>query len=345
MGDFVWEAGTDAITVSDGMARIVGVPAGEPLPLVAYFMRVAGDERSEVERRLRRAVAAGRPIDRDVPMIRPDGTRVTVNVRGEVVLDADGRPERVTGTVQDVTARRAAEAAMQAKEQAERANRAKSEFLSRMSHELRTPLNAILGFGQLLELDELGPDSEDSVAHIMRAGHHLLELIDEVLDLSRIEAGALRLMLEPVDVGSVVEEILGLAAPLATEEAIELTADVPHDLHVRADRQRLRQVLLNLVSNAIKYNRPAGRVRVSVRAHGELGRIAVEDTGLGIAADDLPKLFSPFERLGAEASHVRGTGLGLAVSRSLCDGMGGVLAAVSTVGEGSTFAVDLPLAS
>jgi signal transduction histidine kinase len=293
---------------------------------------------------MRRAVAAGQPLDCDAPLVRPDGARLIVNVRGEVVLAEDGTPLRVTGTVQDVTASRATEAALQAKEQAERAHRAKSEFLSRMSHELRTPLNAILGFGQLLELDDLEPESEESVAHILRAGRHLLELIDEVLDVSRIEAGALRLTLEPVDLDPIIEEVLGLAVPLAGERDVVLHLGTATGLKVLADRQRVRQILLNLVSNAIKYNRPGGRVDLAVAADAGQVRVEVADTGQGIAADDLPRLFSPFERLGAEGGDVAGTGLGLTVSRSLSEGMGGTLDVRSTVGAGSAFTLGLPAA-
>jgi PAS domain S-box-containing protein len=229
-----------------------------------------------------------------------------------------------------------------AKEAAERANRAKSEFLSRMSHELRTPLNAILGFAQLLELEGLEPQQIERVDHILAGGRHLLGLIDEVLDIARIEAAELSLSLEPVDATEVVLEALALVGPLAAERAVALERPPFVPVHVLADRQRLKQVVLNLLSNAIKYNRRGGSVRVECTP-GTMGRttISVADTGRGIESSGLERLFEPFERLGAEATGVEGTGLGLALSRRLVEAMGGTIGAESIVGEGSTFRVEL----
>jgi len=227
--------------------------------------------------------------------------------------------------------------------EADRANRAKSEFLSRMSHELRTPLNAILGFGQLLEMDALAGRQGESVEHIMRAGRHLLGLINEVLDISRIEAGRLQLSLEPVPVRETLGQALQLVTPMAASLSIAVRLDtIDERLHVLADRQRLQQVLLNLLSNAIKYNRPRGTVTVACErvAEGRV-RIAVTDTGEGIAADKLERLFVPFDRLGAEATSVEGTGLGLALSKPLVEAMRGTLRVQSVPGTGSTFAVEL----
>jgi PAS domain S-box-containing protein len=227
----------------------------------------------------------------------------------------------------DITAQKLAEqAAEEAKEAAERANRAKSEFLSRMSHELRTPLNAVLGFGQLLDADELDRGQRESVAQILKGGRHLLELINEVLDISRIEAGNMTISLEPVHVGITLSEVIDLVEPLAAERDISLkrpSAEVA-DRYVLADNQRLKQVLLNLLSNAIKYNREAGSVTVSLEPvpPGCL-LILVTDTGKGISEAELTKLFHPFERLGAEQSSIEGTGLGLTLSKLLVEEMGG----------------------
>jgi signal transduction histidine kinase/CheY-like chemotaxis protein len=229
-----------------------------------------------------------------------------------------------------------------AQAEAERANEAKSTFLSRMSHELRTPLTAVLGFSELLEMEDLDDSQRDSVRHIRRAGVHLLELINEVLDISRIEAGTLPLSVEPVEIGRLAEDAIALIRPMAEERSIELPRSVPSGAFVRADRQRVTQVLLNLLSNAVKYNRQGGRVTVECEEVGAVVRLSVIDTGHGIAPELLPRLFAPFDRLGAEASGVEGTGVGLALSKALVEAMGGRLSVQSQYGAGSVFTVELP---
>ena len=224
-----------------------------------------------------------------------------------------------------------------AKLEAERANLAKSEFLSRMSHELRTPLNAILGFGQLLEMDALTPRQSQGVAQILKGGRHLLAMINEVLDITRIESEHMSLYPEPVAVGEAVQEALDLMQPLAAPRHIQLQESLAPfaQWHVQVDRQRLKQVLLNLLSNAIKYNRDDGKVIVdcglqiaetdsqsSFRNPQPTIRISITDTGPGIAPAMLEHLFIPFDRLGAEQSGIEGTGLGLALSKRLVELMG-----------------------
>jgi len=226
---------------------------------------------------------------------------------------------------------------------AERANLTKSEFLSRMSHELRTPLNGIIGFGQLLEMDGLKSPSDRYVEQVLKAGRHLLELIDELLDISRIEAGRMSVPLEAVDAAGIVTDLIALMGPQAAERDITLSApdsDLPR--WVRADQQRLKQVLLNLLSNAIKYNRDGGTVEVLLQpAGGDRLRILVTDTGIGVAPEDIARLFVAFDRLGADQTAIDGTGLGLTLAKQLVEVMEGTLEVSSEAGVGTTFAVEL----
>ena len=247
----------------------------------------------------------------------------------------------------DTLRREAEQEIIRSRDEADRANRAKSEFLSRMSHELRTPLNAILGFAQLLQMDRLSEDQRDSVGHIAKGGRHLLDLINEVLDISRIEAGELSLSLEPVGLLPLIEESMALMEPLAVRGDIRLRCNFPEDLagsHVMTDRQRLKQIVLNLLSNGIKYNRPGGSVTVTGRDLRDRLALEVADTGLGLSDRDLEDLFTPFDRLGAERLDVEGTGLGLPLSRRLAEAIGGDIEVESQVGEGSTFLLTLPKA-
>jgi PAS domain S-box-containing protein len=256
---------------------------------------------------------------------------------GEVVLQINN----------DITERKKAEAALlEARAEAERANRAKSEFLSRMSHELRTPLNAILGFAQLLDLDELSSEQRDGVEHILKAGEHLLELINEVLDISRIEADSMALSLEPVPLAHSVGEVVELIEPIAAEKSIRVRVDLD-DLgaaHILCDKQRFGQIMLNLLSNAVKYNRVNGTVEVSLERDHTEARISVRDTGPGIPDHRKADLFKPFERLGMDQSTVEGTGLGLTLCKRLTELMDGKLGVRTVEGQGSTFWVQFPLA-
>ncbi|MCU0613026.1 MAG: ATP-binding protein, partial [Candidatus Eisenbacteria bacterium] len=249
----------------------------------------------------------------------------------------------------EVNERRRAQEAMQAAtEEAKRANLAKSAFLSRMSHEFRTPMNSILGFSQLMESDTREPLPEAhrrSVQEILNSGRHLLELINEVLDLARIEAGRVTLSIETVALAPLVRETIATVKPLA--EARRITINVRHqdgELFVRADPTRLRQVLLNLLSNAIKYNRDAGQIRVETRrAESCVAEIHVTDTGYGIPEEKQTLVFAPFERLAQTDSGTEGSGIGLAISRQLVSLMQGSITFTSTPGLGTCFAVTLPV--
>ena len=259
----------------------------------------------------------------------------------------DGRWLHIS-TAMDVTERHRAEAELRhAKEEAERANDAKGVFLSRMSHELRTPLNAILGFGQLLELGQLNEQDALSVQYILKGGRHLLGLIDEVLDLARIDADEIGLTLAALSPEKLVQDCTGLVARMAQTRGITCTVkrSAAARIPVRADGQRLRQVLLNLLGNAIKYNREGGQVLLSCQqTAANRIRLNVRDTGPGISPEGLALLFVPFERLGQEHGEVEGTGLGLVVAQRLMAAMGGTLGVESRLGQGSTFWVELPVA-
>ncbi len=233
-----------------------------------------------------------------------------------------------------------------ARRDAERASKAKSEFLSAMSHELRTPMNAILGFSQILETKPMDEEDAESVRHIYRAGQHLMRLIDDLLDMSRIEAGRMSVEICPVTVGTVCEQVMPMVTSLLQKYRVTMHYEGDPSVRVLADPARLRQVVLNLISNAIKYNRVGGRVvvRYEILPDARL-RLSVQDTGLGIAPEKQAMLFRPFERLGVESTRIEGIGLGLAFSKRLVELMGGSLGLHSKRGEGSTFWVTLQLAA
>jgi PAS domain S-box-containing protein len=294
----------------------------------------------------RQVLAARQPMEFEEPIPAEGGWGMWLSLKFPL-FDADGTLYGVGGISTDISDRNRAEAAIrEARDEAERANRAKSEFLSRMSHELRTPLNSILGFGQLLQLEQLPPRAAEEIDRIVSAGRHLLALINEVLDIVRIEAGVQALSVEPVHACDPIEEAFDLVRPLAASRGVELARDLHTALYryVRADYQRLKQVLLNVLMNAVKYNRPDGIVTVYSELHGGNLRILVADTGIGIDPGDIDKVFLPFERLDAGQHDAEGTGLGLALSKSLIESMGGRIGVErSVVGRGTVFFVDLPL--
>lgn len=247
----------------------------------------------------------------------------------------------------DISARKIAEQQLvAAKEQAEEGSRAKSQFLSRMSHELRTPLNAILGFAQVLKLKPIDEEQRFCADEILQAGHHLLQLIDELLELSRIEAGKLVATMAPVRLADVVAQALRMLRTAIDRRGSLVVNETPGDAWVLADETRLRQILVNLISNAIKYSPPGGRIDIACQlAEAGRRRVAISDNGPGIAPEQMSLLFTPFERLGAEHSDVQGTGIGLALSRKLAELMDAQLGVESTVDQGSTFWLDLRVAT
>jgi PAS domain S-box-containing protein len=261
------------------------------------------------------------------------------------IFNHKGKLDRYISICTDVTTLIETEEKLQlAKEEADAANKAKSVFLSNMSHELRNPLNAILGFSQLLQYEKLSPVIEENVDHIHKAGKHLLTLINEVLDLAKVESGKVQFDMEIIDVDRLMNETIELVVPLATRHGIDLSHQPAGEtLAVTADATRLSQVLLNLISNAIKYNKPQGRVRVyAENRDGNRIRINVADTGIGLTPEDQQKLFTPFTRLGQK--NVEGTGIGLTISKQLVELMNGVLGIDSEAGAGSIFWIEFAAA-
>ncbi len=366
------DASDKVLACNEAAPRILGLAREQLLGLDSFDPRwraVHRDGRplAADEHPARVALRTGEP-QRDFVMgvLRPDGTTAWISVNSMPLLrPGDDRPHATVTSFADITARVEAEARLQrmnaeleervaartrelvaALEVAERASRAKSEFLSRMSHELRTPLNAILGFAQVLQLrtDALPAGARDALRQIESAGWHLLELINDVLDLSRIESGTMTVSREPVDVAPLVTDCARLADPLARKHEVQVfnrAADV-EGLYALGDRTRLKQVLTNLLSNAIKYNRAGGSVTLAL-ARGPDGwiEIAVADTGRGFTQAQLAQMFQPFNRLGAEGGPVDGTGIGLVIAKRLVELMHGTLSVETTAGNGSVFTVRL----
>ena len=282
-------------------------------------------------------------IGREVMSRRKDGTTFPTELAvSEIVIDG---VRHFVGVTRDITERKLAEQALIETRELERANKAKSEFLSRMSHELRTPLHAIIAFSDLILYEKnLDPKLEKHIEHINKAGDHLLALIDDVLDLARIESGKLTVSVKPIKLQTVLEECYSLIKPITLDAGVSLSFDTDVDYIVNANHTSLKQALLNLLSNAVKYNKQQGTVSVSceVKENKRL-RINVIDTGNGLSAKQQKQLFKPFERMGAEFSEVKGTGIGLTIAQDLIKMMGGVIGVESTKGKGSNFWIELEL--
>ncbi len=275
---------------------------------------------------------------------RKDGSVFPMNLAAGQMKIA-GQP-MLTGIVRDITERKQSETEiLAAKEDAEAANQAKSEFMSRMNHELRTPLNAVLGFGQLLEFDNdnLNQQQKEAISHILTGGSHLLQLVEELMDITRVDSGKVKLSMQNIPVQRVVSESLLMIKSLAEKHKVLINAPSTCDIQLRADELRLKQVLVNLLSNAVKYNREGGSVTVRIeKIEPGWACITVQDNGIGIKVEDQEGLFEPFNRVGGSASTVEGTGLGLTISKRLVELMGGQISFTSEFGKGTTFQVLLP---
>jgi PAS domain S-box-containing protein len=319
------------------------------LTLDDWLACIHPDDREAAGRSIHQALATGGAFEARYRVQRPDGDVSTLEVFARCTRNAAGEVNGLVGTCRDVTQQIALEQLRAEKETAERANRAKSEFLSRVSHELRTPLNGILGFAQLMALDRVHPLADDQsrrLDNVMRAGRHLLDLINDVLNLARIEHEDFVLQRVPVELAASVDAVVALLQPQA--EAAGVVVSVLHASAVpvwaEADERAVEQVLLNLLSNAIKYNKPRGAVRISLSRHAGGVQVSVADEGDGFSVAQKALLFQPFRRFGADKRHVEGSGLGLVIARELAHAMNGELQVASLAGAGSTFTLSLPAA-
>lgn len=318
--------------------------------LVVWRKHIHPQDLLKFDQALNEHMAGKAPFDIEYRLIGKDKEIHWVRGRGRASFDTKGRPIRMSGANMDVTQiKRAEERVIQAKEAAEKANQAKSEFLSSMSHELRTPLNAILGYAQLFEYDlNLNQQQINNMREIRKAGDHLLQLINDVLDLAKIESGKMTVSLEPVLVSRIINEAFTLVQPQSDSKGINLFVQL-NDLenhYVVADNVRFKQALINLLSNAVKYNNMGGEVEVRLELiNNTILRLAVRDNGKGIPASRQKEVFQPFNRLNAEYSKVEGSGVGLVITKQLVEMMNGKLDFKSTEGIGTEFWIDLPLAN
>ena len=326
--------------------ELTGYSADELLGMPSLDFTHPDDIRQDAE--LSRQLVTGEiPLyRRNKRYIARDGHTLWVQSTVSLLRDEQGQPRRIVGAVEDITDHMKLAEAQQARAAAEASNHAKSDFLSRMSHELRTPLNAMLGFAQLLELDKRHPLADAQrpwVGQIQHAGWHLLEMINDVLDLSRIESGNVRLQIEPLELSALLARTVPLVEEAARKRGIRISQDLATNaMRVQGDNTRVKQILTNLLTNAVKYNADQGRIHVATRVHGLEVEISVTDTGLGMTPEQMAELFQPFNRLGRERSTQEGTGIGLVISQRLAELMGGSLRARSVTGEGSVFILSLP---
>ncbi|MEX0815697.1 MAG: PAS domain S-box protein, partial [Dongiaceae bacterium] len=351
LGNWDWDIVANWLLWSDEIYRIFGLqPNVFGASYEAFLETVHPEDREAVRQAVDEALHEGKPYSIDHRIVLPDGTQRVVHEQAEVTFDRDGRPIRMSGTVQDITDRKHEEAALRlAKEQAELANRSKSEFLANMSHELRTPLNAIIGFSEVMRDEMLGPlgtaQYKGYVADIHDSGRLLLGIINDLLDMSKIEAGKLALDESSITVQGIVQSCLRVVQERAAAAQLRLAVRVPDDLpRLRADERLVKQILLNLLSNAVKFTPAGGEVTISaaIEADGRLA-LAVADTGIGIAPEDMVRALEPFGQIDSSLSRrYEGTGLGLPLAKALIELHGGTLALESRPGAGAVATVRFP---
>jgi PAS domain S-box-containing protein len=345
VGNWEWEVPSDSTVWSEELYRIFGLDSTQPPP---SFAEQSGLYRHESWEQLQAAVSTtlrtGDPYVLELDYVRADGQAGWIESRGEAVRGESGEIGKLRGTVLETTQRHHMEEIRLKVQTAEAASRNKTQLLSRVSHELRTPLNAILGFSQLCEMDEiLDPKHRLWATSIAGAGRHMLDVVEEVLDLAAADSG--RIVVQDVDVAlnAILKDSLALASRAAVASGIDLHGDgldwAP--IPVRGDAKRLKQVIDNLLSNAIKYSLSGGRVSVAVSAVGSHVEVSVKDCGPGLSSEQLERMFVPFDRLGAEMTAIPGTGLGLALAKTLVGLMGGTLRVETVLGAGSTFTMSL----
>jgi PAS domain S-box-containing protein len=349
-GDGVWDwnTQTNKVFYSARWKMMMGYAESEIGDSVEeWTSRIHADDLPRMMTELRKHLRGETPLYQSEHRVRHrNGTDLWILDRGRVVsTNAHGRPVRMVGTHSDITAAKRAEQALREKQTAEMANQAKTQFLSRMSHEMRTPLNAVIGFSQLMRMgthSQQAVNSNDYADHIFHAGQHLLALINDVLDLQKVEEGRLSLDIGAVDLTLTISSVIELLSPEAKERRVYFEKTPRSSVWVKADAQRLRQVLINIVSNAVKYNLPGGTVRFSLtdQQPGRL-KLCIQDGGAGMNEAQMRRLFHPFDRLGQETSSIEGTGLGLIIARSLMQAIGGNLEVQSSPGRGTRVYIEL----
>jgi signal transduction histidine kinase/ActR/RegA family two-component response regulator len=346
LGIFEWDVTRDEFLL-DAHSRGLHGWSGDSATVSAVELRgcIHADDRQRVATSLRQAASSFGTWLQRYRIQRADGQTRHLEVSA-LVVPLRGRPDRMVGVIRDTTEQMQADELRMAKLAAEQASLTKSEMLSRVSHELRTPLNAILGFAQLMAIDKaepLGAAQQGRLQHVLGGGAHLLQLVNDVLQLSAVEHGSTSIRLEPLDIDEIIEETASLMAPVADAKGVELRhRRSPAAIAVRTDGMRVVQVLMNLVSNAIKYNHRSGHVDIEVCSDGRRACIVVTDTGIGMTPEQLQHLFEPFNRLGAERAGTEGVGLGLVLCRTLAQRLGGSLELDSQHGRGTTARLYLP---